>query len=545
VEKFTSIETGRLGVINARDGNPIEVGRVLGKMVDCDLFQDARKFLTNNGERGLQIAIVPPGTYRINTALFAVSVVPTTEVPNNKVGIVTTKDGKPLPKDDIAGKVIESHNSFQDAQKFIDNNGFKGRQEQIIMAGRYFINPYFADVELVDLTDVAIAHAGVVISFVGEDGKDVTGDSFKHGNLVPKGTKGVWAEPLDPGRYPINTYTHKVVSVPTQNVVLNWATGKTESHNLDKNLSTITVRSSDGYTFNLDVSQIIHIPRNDAPKVIARFGSVENLVTQVLEPIIGNYFRNAAQDSDVIDFLKNRQTRQEDAKKRIDEALKEYNVGAVDTLIGDITPPAELMKTLTDRKLAEQRNITYKTEQTAQITRKELEQATAMAATQAQVVAAERTVAIQKFEAEAAIEKARGQAGAKTTNAEADAKVLQLVGNAEGVKILAIGEAEAKVIQQKITSMESGNYAMIRVAEELGKSGVKWVPEVMVGGNSGGQGGGTMLDVLLGTMIKDMVTKSGATAAPKPAQEAHLDKAGKAATAAPKVEAAGKPADEK
>jgi uncharacterized membrane protein YqiK len=41
------------------------------------------------------------------------------------------------------------------------------------------------------------------------------------------------------------------------------------------------------------VSQIIHIPRNDAPKVIARFGTMANLVTQVLEPTIGNYFRNA------------------------------------------------------------------------------------------------------------------------------------------------------------------------------------------------------------------------------------------------------------
>ncbi len=58
------------------------------------------------------------------------------------------------------------------------------------------------------------------------------------------------------------------------------------------------------------------------------------------------------QNSDVIDFLKNRQTRQEEARKSIADALQEYNVGAVDTLIGDITPPDELMKTLTDRKIA-------------------------------------------------------------------------------------------------------------------------------------------------------------------------------------------------
>src|SRR4029077_6090560 len=198
-----------------------------------------------------------------------------------------------------------------------------------------FINPRFATVELVNMTEVPIAHVGVVVAFVGKEGRDVTGEQFRHGNLVSKGQKGVWVEPMDPGMYPINPYTHKVVNVPTANVVLNWATGRTEAHKLDANLSTIKVRSSDGFTFNLDVSQIIHIPRNDAPMVIARFGSVVNLVSQVLEPTIGNYFRNAAQGSDVISFLKERQSRQKDARDAISKALEEYNVGAVDTLIGD------------------------------------------------------------------------------------------------------------------------------------------------------------------------------------------------------------------
>ena len=84
----------------------------------------------------------------------------------------------------------------------------------------------------------------------------------------------------------------KVELVPTTNLVLNWASAGSEAHNLDKNLSTITVRSKDGFPFNLDVSQIIHVPTTEAPKVIARFGNMVNLVSQVLEPTIGNYFRN-------------------------------------------------------------------------------------------------------------------------------------------------------------------------------------------------------------------------------------------------------------
>src|SRR6516225_719143 len=284
------------------------------------------------------------------------------------------------------------------------------------------------------MTEVPIAQAGVVIAFVGDVGVDVTGDSFKHRNLVQRGQKGVWSEPLDPGKYPINPFTHRVELVPTANVVLNWATGKSEAHMLDANLSTIKVRSSDGFTFNLDVSQIIHVPRNDAPRVIARFGSMANLVTQVLEPTIGNYFRNAAQSSDVIDFLKGRQQRQEDAKQKIGAALGEYNVGAVDTLIGDITPPDALMKTLTDRKLAEQEKVTYDTQRLAEETRKDLQQATAMADTQASVVAAERQVQIQAFQASAAVKTAEGQAASRTLVADGEAYATRATGNADAEK---------------------------------------------------------------------------------------------------------------
>ena len=287
-QKFISIDEGEIGIVDARDGKPLSSGHVLARLVQCDSFQSARAFLTNGGERGPQVGIIPPGTYRINTALFTVTAEKVLEIPDNMVGIVTTKEGTPLRTGEIAGKEIQGHNSFQDGQTFIDNGGFKGLQEQVMLAGRYFLNPRFATVEIRNMTEVPIAYAGVVIAYVGEPGEDVTGDTFKHGNLVSKGKKGVWVEPLDPGKYPINPYTHKVENVPTANVVLNWASGKSEAHKLDANLSTITVRSSDGFKFNLDVSQIIHIPRTDAPRVIARMGSMLNLVTQVLEPTIGN-----------------------------------------------------------------------------------------------------------------------------------------------------------------------------------------------------------------------------------------------------------------
>src|SRR5262245_40720668 len=504
LQKFITIGQDAVGIVDARDGHPLKGGRVLARRVECNSYQDARAFLEGGGERGPQMTVSPPGTYRINTALFSVQSVKVLDVPDNMVGIVTTKEGQPLATGEIASQPVSGHNSFQDAQAFVDAGGGKGLQEQVVLAGRYFINPRFATVEIKETTIVPIANVGVVIAYVGREGRDVTGDAFKHGNLVNKGEKGVWVEPLDPGKYPINPYTHRVELVPTANVVLNWATGKTEAHNLDKNLSTITVRSSDGFTFNLDVSQIIHIPRSEAPKVIARFGTVLNLVTQVLEPTIGNYFRNAAQKSDVIDFLSQRAERQADAKKSIAGALIDYNVGAVDTLIGDITPPADLMRTLTDRKLAEQEKVTYDTQRLAEETRKELQQATAMADTQASVVSAQRQVQIQEFQASAAVKTAEGQASSRKLVADGEAYATRVTGNADAEKTKAVGTAEADVIKLKIASMDSGNYAGIEISKALAASGFKLVPDVVVaGGGSGTDGGNSLVSVLLANLIRD------------------------------------------
>jgi len=103
------------------------------------------------------------------------------------------------------------------------------------------------------------------------------------------------------------------------------------------------------------------------------------------------------------------------------------------------------------------------------------------------------------------VKSAEGQASAKKINAEADATVLRTVGDAEAAKTKAVGGAEAEVIKLKIASMESGNYAIVQVAEALSKSGVKLVPDIVAGG---GASGGTLVDVLLANMIRDHTAKA-------------------------------------
>jgi uncharacterized membrane protein YqiK len=536
-QPFIVIPTGKIGLVLAKDGAELETGAVLGRKVSCDSFQDAEAFLRNGGRKGRQTDIITPGSFRVNTLLFDIEITDMISVPDNTVGIVTTLEGKPLDEGQIAGKIIDSHNKFQDADAFLESGGYKGLQEQVILAGSYFLNPWFVKLDMVSMTEIPIGHVGVVISYVGEEGKDVSGVEFKHGNIVTRGFKGVWAEPLGPGKYPINPYIMKVELVPTTNLVLNWASARSESHQLDKNLSTITVRSKDGFPFNLDVSQIIHIPTTEAPKVIARFGNMNNLVSQVLEPTIGNYFRNSAQDSDVIAFLGTRKERQQSAKEHIGKVLDQYNVFGVDTLIGDIVPPESLMKTLTDRKLAEEQKITYETQKKAQETRQTLEKETAVADMQKEIVKADQGVLIAERIADASVKKATGDANSVRlqANAEADrlkllasgeaektrllakadsekiellakaeAEKISVTGNAEAEKILAIGKSNAESYKLSVEAMGGDNFTQLKVMESIAEQKVKIMPDVLIGNGEGGNGA---INGLLGLQILQQLGK--------------------------------------
>jgi uncharacterized membrane protein YqiK len=517
MQSFITIPAGSVGLVSAKDGVVPQTGRILGRRVDCDNYQDAEKFLNSNGQKGRQSAFIPNGVYKINTFLFDVSSVAQVHIQDNMVGIITTLDGEPLDTGQIAGKSLQgdnSHNNFQDFDKFLEMGGNRGLQQQVILSGTYNLNPWAVNIEEVQMTEISIGTVGVVISYVGEDGIDVTGDTFKHGNLVSRGQKGVWAEPLGPGKYPINKYTNRIEIVPTTNLVLNWASARTESHNLDKNLCTITVRSKDGFPFNLDVSQIIHIPMNEAPKVIARFGNMNNLVSQVLEPTIGNYFRNSAQDSDVIAFLTTRKERQESAKSHISSVLEEYNVHAVDTLIGDITPPESLMKTLTDRKIAQEQETTYETQRKAQIQRQTLEKETAIADMQAEVVKADQGVQIAERHADASVKKATGDATSVKISAEANAEAIKVNANAEASKttvmgvaiggaILVKGQSEAEAYRLAVSAMGKENFTAFKVTEEIGKNNIKIMPDLLI--NGGGSGGNGSIDGLLGLQVLEMM----------------------------------------
>lgn len=513
------VPQGQIALVVANDGEPIPAQRILGRQVESNNYQDAEAFLRNGGERGRQLGLLTSGTYRINPALFEVVTANNAlthgmnpqelrvfQLPTDKVGIVTVLDGSSIPNGDLAGPIVKGHESFQRAQRFMDAGGCRGLQEEVLLSGSWNLNPWFVRVEPIALTEIPIGYVGVVVSYVGKEHLDVSGADFTHGDLVEKGRKGVWVEPLLPGKHPLNARVMKVELIPTTNIVLNWA-NRTESHHYDEKLSSITVRSKDGFSFSLDVSVIVHIGMKDAPRVISRVGSMQNLVDHVLQPTVGNYFRNSAQECTVLEFLRARTERQTEAFDNIKTALGVYDVECIDALIGDILPPAELMKTQTDRKIAEELKATYFVQQEAQVKRQSLERETAIANMQAEVVRSEQLVRINEQNALAAAEHARGEAASTKLHAEAEAAALRFRmeaeaeamrtrGDAEAEAIRAVGAAKAQAYREGQEALGQTGFTAMQIATILGEHHVKLVPDVAVGGGQGG-----IAEALIGRML--------------------------------------------
>ncbi len=505
------VPAGEIALVVANDGAQVPSERILGKEVSCDQFQDAERFLRGGGERGRQLGFLTAGTYRINPAAFRVVTARNarefgmevrdlfvTEVEPDNVGIVTVLDGRPIPAGDLAGPIVRGHDSFQRGQGFIDAGGCRGLQESVLLSGSWNLNPWFARVELIPMTEIPIGYVGVVVSYVGDEHVDVSGDGFMHGDLVQKGRKGVWVEPLLPGKHPINTRVMKVELVPTTNIVLNWAQ-RTEAHQYDERLNPITVRSKDGFAFSLDVSQIIHIGMKNAPRVISRVGSMQNLVDHVLQPTVANYFRNSAQEVSVLEFLSARSERQKQAYEAIRSATEAYDVECIDTLIGDIVPPAELMKTQTDRKIADELKRTYDAQREAQVRRQELERETAIANMQADVVKSEQHVRIAERQALSVAETAKGEAAALKLRADAEAGATRARAAAEAEATRAVGSAKAAAYREGVEALGGGAYSAMQLAAVLGENKVKLVPDIAVSGN-GGAGG--LAEVLIARMLQ-------------------------------------------
>jgi uncharacterized membrane protein YqiK len=562
---LVTVGQGKIAYVFARDGAPLGSSQVLAANDTDDKsdFQDARRFLVGGGQKGPQRKILREGTYAINTTQFAIitddrvyghalSVQEQDILDSMKqtiadrqgfapimlavdldlVGIITVHDGPSLPSGEIIAPEVGTdlhvpetfHNNFQEPEKFLKAGGFRGRQLQVLLEGTWYINRLFATVEAVPKTLIPVGNVGVVIFYTGPVTADVSGEQYRHGELVVNGSRGVWRDPLLPGKYAFNTYAGKLEVIPTVNFILKWVRGETGQMKLDENLSEISLITKDAFEPTLPLSVVMHIDYKKAPMIIQRFGDVKKLVEQTLDPMISAFFKNIAQKMTLIELLQNRAAIQEESAQQMKAKFEAYSLELQEVLIG--TPRASvgdqtienILIQLRSRQIAREQVTTYQEEEKAAVQERTLNEAKATAAAQTALTQSMIQIKVHENEGAAALARAQKDAETVKVTAAASGEKSRLEGQGEADRTLAIGTANAQSTKLSVDAYGGPEYRLAeqnfsRFAEALTKINQPLVPQFLMSGAQGQEnsGGGliptALLSSLFGRMMPDNLEK--------------------------------------
>jgi len=538
---LVTIPQGKIGYIFARDGNLLDPTQTLASNIDVIDFQDVEGFLKNGGQRGPQRRVLREGTYAINLVQFIVLTdgrvysLPLSRedmdviqkmanviaerngfVPviikdtDDKIGIATVHDGPSLGQGEIIAPVVGDdpkvadtyHNKFQDPDKFLKAGGFRGRQLQVLVEGTYYVNRLFATVEMIQKTVIEVGNVGVVVSYTGETGEDLSGMDYRHGELVTRGKRGVWEEALLPGKYAFNTYAGKVVSVPTTNFILKWISSQTGSHHFDENLTEVSLITKDAFEPSLPLSVVVHIDYKKAPLVIQRFGDIKRLVEQTLDPMVAAYFKNIGQTRTLIQLLQERSDIQKIASQEMKVKFEHYNLELEEVLIGTPSSPEgdvqieTILTQLRSRQIATEQVETYGRQEQAAVKERELREAESRAQMQTSITESELSINVQANQGKADYQRSIQQAAQIRALAEAEAEKIARIGIAQALateeQVRAYGGPQFQVTQQVLN----------RFSEAVQQSKVDVVPRVVVGASKDG-GSGNIMEALLTMLLSD------------------------------------------
>jgi uncharacterized membrane protein YqiK len=580
---LVTIPQGNIGYVFARDGRPLPPTQTLGCNLAADNFEDVADFLRQGGQRGPQRKVLREGTYAINLVQFVVITARKiyylplehedkaifTEMAgviaerqgfepvvikgaDDSVGVVTLHDGPSLSAGEIIAPLVGNdpekpdtfHNNFQDPERFLLAGGRRGRQLQVLVDGTYYVNRLMATVELIPKIVVEVGHVGVVVSYTGERGDDLSGEEYKHGELVKAGQRGVWSDALLPGKYAFNTYAGRVILVPTTNFILKWIRDESGMHRFDENLTEVSLITKDAFEPSLPLSVVVHIDYRKAPLVIQRFGDVKRLVEQTLDPMVSAYFKNIGQTRTLIQLLQDRAMIQQLAGEEMREKFAHYNLELEEVLIGTPTSSAgdkrieDILTQLRTRQIAQEQVHTYSQQEKAAVAERELREAESRARQQQHLTESELSITVQENQGKAEYQRALQQASQVRAMAEAEAARVRSLAQAEADRIRALGEAEADkaarlgvgqavAIEEQVQAYGGPQYQLTRqvlerFAEAIQTAGVDVVPRIVVGGSGGngsngmGPGGSNILETLLAMLLSDKLqadasSKSGSS----------------------------------
>ncbi len=461
------------------------------------------QIIARDGEMGPQAEILGPGWhFGYYPFTFQVRIDRVISVPSGQVGFVTARDGKPLPENEMFAPVWASAQDMLNPVTFLAKGGRRGPQTTVLTPGTYRYNTALHEVTAIPALQIEAGTVAVIKSNSGlrwtpADGK---GDMVNGVPLVPRDHIGIWAEPLTPGGYYLNSHAFVPIIVKTTQRTYTYQAGNGPKPATPNNVArsaknssasagasggndwAVSVRSKDGFSFPVDVRVACAVEAKNAPYLVALLGNpdavvqdeqedekLEVLEARVILPAVRAIFRNVAETMNALEFVNRRSEIEALATQRITTELARYRVTCDGVYVGNIhldASPAgqQLLATQTDREVAVNQQKLYDQQKQAEESRAKFVRAQEEAEQQRQLAAAEYKVRVEG-------ENAKSQV------------------------------ARAKAYKLLVETLGRDQVAQLELLKLVVEGKVQITPQVMV---SGANGNGTM-DALAGTILRQAV----------------------------------------
>jgi len=457
------------------------------------------KIIATEGEKGPQAKILPPGWHPgYWPFIYDIEYSEITKIPAGSIGLLNASDGQPLPPEATYAPEWDQESVGRmaaDATYFLtEGQGYKGPQTSVLKPGSYRINPRLFTVEIVEVTTIKKATVGVVKSNVGERPTFTEGevDDSSTRRLVSQGQRGIWRQPLLEGQYYLNSEAYQVTTISTQKHIVRYTAASTPSvanrppTQSDAEEREIIVRTSDGFTFPVDVRIEYEVRPGDAPVLVGTVGDDQDGLRSVMNSAVRAIFRNNAEGVKALDYVQQRSQQESASLKMLKEEMDKIGVTITGVRIGDVGDESTLgalLKTQTDREIALQEQETFKEQQRA----------------------AEQMKELSRTEQEAEEEKRLATAAYEVQIAEKDRERVVIEDEAEAEAVELRAAAQAKAYQQIAVEIGPGNAALVELLRIVGDSGIEITPRVMVVGQGGNGSQNGETTALIGTMLNSMM----------------------------------------
>ena len=385
----------------------------------------AGTLLVDQGERGIWSEVLPEGRYFLDPVMYDVKIVPAINIPIGKVGVVTSKVGKPL----APGEIIAPDKSFQ------------GIWREVLTPGVHRLNPEGYKVDIVDAINIPFGYVGVVTS--------QTGKPAPAGKFAQSGEKGVLQDILQPGLYYINprAYQVNVIEIGMNQVSMTGEAGgvialknriEAASNTLDE-MSSNTLNSQlqkrvnmmresapsssvsysnsfkqkrannvvrkaprtmgavssaaattvpqtpdmvysvggfvefpsrDGFKILMDMTVEFELMPQHIARIYMLYGDLPQVVSKIILPQILSVTRMKGSSYKAQDFIvgEGREIFQNNLRSELEQVLREKSIVVHNAIIRNVTIPTNILKPIQEASLAVEQNLTnYSLQETAKI----------------------------------------------------------------------------------------------------------------------------------------------------------------------------------